>query len=101
MNTVIKYPEVFANAGVFSAPAIRSDREDKFGLLSDPEAFNRNFDIFFVNAGSYEPACKVLKGQFREMKAKGFKMVFFESPGFHEWAPWRYATAEFAKRLFH
>jgi len=28
-------------------------------------------------------------------------MVFFESPGFHEWAPWRYATAEFAKRLFH
>lgn len=101
MNTVIKYPEVFANAGVFSAPAIRSDREDKLGLLTDPEAFNRNFDLFFVNAGSYEPACKVLKGQFREMKAKGFKMVFFESPGFHEWAPWRYATAEFAKRLFH
>jgi len=21
-------------------------------------------------------------------------------PGYHEWAPWRYALAEFAKRLF-
>ncbi|MBQ8994770.1 MAG: hypothetical protein IJ091_03035 [Oscillospiraceae bacterium] len=101
LNTVIKYPEVFANAGVFSAPAIRSDREDKLNLLNDPEKFNENFDLFFVNAGSYEPACDVLKKQTREMRAKGFKIVFFESPGFHEWAPWRYGTMEFAKRLFH
>ena len=101
LNTVIKYPEIFANAGVFSAPAIRTDREDRLNLLGDPEAFNKNFDVFFVNAGSYEPACDILKKQTREMRAKGFHMVFYESPGFHEWAPWRYAAMEFAKRLFH
>jgi enterochelin esterase-like enzyme len=100
MNTVIKYPEIFANAGVFSAPAIRSDREDRLGLLSDPEKFNENFDLFFVNAGAYEPAGEVLKKQTREMRAKGYNVVYFESPGYHEWAPWRYGVAELAKRLF-
>ena len=87
-------------AGVFSAPGIRSDREDRLGLLGDPEKFNENFDLFFVNAGSYEPGCAMLRKETREMRAKGFKMVFYESPGFHEWAPWRWATMEFAKRLF-
>ncbi len=100
MNTVIKYPEVFANAGVLSAPGIRSDREDKLGLLSDPVKFNSNFDLFFVNAGAYEPAGPRLKEQTREMRKKGFKIVYFESPGYHEWAPWRYGVAEFVKRLF-
>ena len=100
MNTVIKYPEVFANAGVLSAPGIRSDREDKLGLLSDPVKFNENFDLFFVNAGAYEPAGPRLKQQTREMREKGFKIVYFESPGYHEWAPWRYGVAEFVKRLF-
>ncbi len=100
MNAVIKYPEVFANAGVLSAPGIRSDREDKLGLLSDPEKFNANFDLFFVNAGAYEPAGPRLKAQTREMRKQGFKIVYFESPGFHEWAPWRYGVAEFVKRLF-
>ena len=101
MNTVIKYPEVFANAGVLSAPGIRSDREDKLGLLSDPVKFNENFDLFFVNAGSYEPAGPMLKKQTREMREQGYKIVFFESPGYHEWAPWRYGVAEFVKRLFN
>ena len=100
MNTVIKYPEVFANAGVLSAPGIRSDREDKLGLLSDPKKFNENFDLFFVNAGAYESAGPVLKKQTREMREQGYKIVYFESPGYHEWAPWRYGVAEFVKRLF-
>ena len=100
MNTVIKYPEVFANAGVLSAPGIRSDREDKLGLLSDPKKFNENFDLFFVNAGAYEPAGPRLKQQTREMREQGYKIVYFESPGYHEWAPWRYGVAEFVKRLF-
>jgi enterochelin esterase-like enzyme len=100
MNTVIKYPEVFANAGVLSAPGIRSDREDKLGLLSDPKKFNENFDLFFVNAGAYEPAGPALKKQTREMREQGYKIVYFESPGYHEWAPWRYGVAEFVKRLF-
>ena len=100
MNTVIKYPEVFANAGVLSAPGIRSDREDTHGILSSPEKFNENFDLFFVNAGAYEPAGPRLKQQTREMREQGYKIVYFESPGYHEWAPWRYGVAEFVKRLF-
>ena len=58
------------------------------------------FDVFFVNAGEYEPACKTLREETRAMRAKGFKLVFSASPGYHEWAPWRYGVAEFAKRLF-
>ena len=100
LNTVLSYPELFANAGVFSAPALRTDRVDKLGLLENAEKFNENFDLFFVNAGEYEPACATLKKQTREMRANGFKMVFFASPGYHEWAPWRYGVMEFAKRLF-
>ena len=100
LNTVLSYPELFANAGVFSAPGLRTDREDKLGLLKDAKKFNENFDLFFVNAGEYEPACQTLREQTRAMRAEGFRMVFFPSPGYHEWAPWRYAVAEFAKRLF-
>lgn len=100
LNTVLKYPELFANAGVLSAPAIRADHGDKLGLLDDPGWFNDNFDLFFVSAGSYEPAGETLKKATRQMRDKGFRVVFYEYPGFHEWAPWRYAVAEFASRLF-
>ncbi|MBR5065278.1 MAG: hypothetical protein IKX09_03425 [Oscillospiraceae bacterium] len=97
---VLYYPEHFANAGIFSAPAIRSDREDRLGLLEDPDKFNEYFDVYLVNAGAYEPFCDILKEQTRDMRARGFNIIFYSSPGFHEWAPWRYAVAEFAKRLF-
>ena len=100
LNTVLSYPELFANAGVFSAPYMGTDREDKWGLLENPVKFNECFDVFFVNAGEYEPACKTLREETRAMRAKGFKLVFSASPGYHEWAPWRYGVAEFAKRLF-
>ena len=100
LNTVAAYPEYFANAGVFSAPSIRTDRKDKLGLFSDPKVFNENFDLFFVNAGEYEPCCPVLRDSTRKMRAEGYKLVFFASPGYHEWAPWRWAVMEFAKRLF-
>ncbi len=100
LNTVAAYPEYFANAGVFSAPSIRTDRKDKLGLFRDPKVFNENFDLFFVNAGEYEPCCPVLRDTTRKMRAEGYKLVFFASPGYHEWAPWRWAVMEFAKRLF-
>lgn len=101
LNAVLAYPEVFANAGVLSAPSIRSDRTDRLGLLNNPEKFNEMFDVFFINAGEYEPCCEVLRSQTRKMREEGFSIVFFASPGYHEWAVWRYGVAEFAKRLFH
>jgi len=100
LNAVFSYPDFFANAGVFSAPRIRTDRTDKLNLLKDPVRFNANFDLFFVSAGEYEPAAKTLCAETRKMRAEGFKVVYFQSPGYHEWAPWRYSLAEFAKRLF-
>lgn len=98
-RTVFKYPEVFANAGIFSA-YFEADSKDIQKRFADPEKFNADFDLFFFGAGEYEPVCESNRQLMRKLRAKGINSVFYSTPGGHEWTVWRYCAREFISRLW-
>jgi len=98
-RTVFKYPELFANAGIFSAH-FDAESERAKELLSDPDRFNSEFDLLFVGAGEYEPVCEYNRELMRELREKGIQSVIYSAPGWHDWTAWRYCAREFISRLW-
>ena len=95
-QTVMKYPEIFANAGIFS---MFYSLEPKVAAMT-PEEFNKDFDLLFYGAGEYEPVCQSNREILRELAKKGYKSVLFSVPGYHVWDVWRYCAREFIKLLW-
>ena len=95
-QTVMKYPELFANAGIFS---MFYSLEPKVAAMT-PEEFNRDFDLLFYGAGEYEPVCNSNREILRELAKKGYKSVLYSVPGYHVWDVWRYCAREFIKLLW-
>ncbi len=95
-QTVMKYPELFANAGIFS---MFYSLEPKVAAMT-PEEFNRDFDLLFYGAGEYEPVCNSNREILRELAKKGYKSVLYSVPGYHVWDVWRFCAREFIKLLW-
>ena len=95
-QTVMKYPEIFANAGIFS---MFYSLEPKVAAMS-PEDFNKDFDLLFYGSGEYEPVCNSNREILRELAKKGYKSVLYSVPGYHVWDVWRYCAREFIKLLW-
>lgn len=98
-RTVFKYPQAFANAGIFSMYIDTMSEETK-RRFSDPTGFNADFDLFFLSAGEYEHCCGVNRQLTHELRSKGFNCVFYSVPGYHDWPVWRYHAREFLTRLW-
>ena len=100
-STVFQYPEYFASVGLFSSNFIVKNEEDDYTeLLSDPKAFNELFDLCFVSWGDQEDMKASNGPLLSSLREKGFRIVSYVTPGYHEWAVWRYSAREFAKLLF-
>jgi enterochelin esterase-like enzyme len=92
----------FAYVGIFSAPfGFPGTATGYNGLLARPEAFDKQFKVFFISMGSKE-AAGTGRQPAEQMKAAGIKHItYFEAPGTaHEFQTWRKSLHEFAPLLF-
>jgi len=92
----------FAYVGIFSAPfGFPGTGTGYNGLLARPEAFDKQFKVFFISMGSKE-AAGTGRQPAEQMKAAGIKHItYFEAPGTaHEFQTWRKSLHEFAPLLF-
>jgi len=92
----------FAYIGIFSAPFGFPGIETGYnGILSKPEAFDKQVKAFFISMGSKE-AATTGRQPAEQMKAAGIKHItYFEAPGTaHEFQTWRKSLHEFAPLLF-
>lgn len=97
-QTVMKYPEIFGSAGIFSMFFSLGDKVE--ACKDNPEKFNNDFDLLFYGEGEYEPVCENNTKILRDLSAKGFKSVHYSVPGYHVWDVWRYCAREFISRLW-
>ncbi len=104
----LRSPEVFANVGVFSTGmfgGIRGASEFNLesevpGMMTNTEAFNRQFDVFFVTCGEQDPRIEYTRNIVKKMRDGGVEVKFNSYPGDHEWQVWRKSLHEFAQYLF-
>jgi len=94
-----RYPDKFANLGVLSMWGMFDDNAK--ALFSDPEKFNRDFDLIFYSAGEQEvPLYEGNREIIDDLRASGINCVFYSTPGHHDWAVWRWSIREFLTRVF-
>jgi enterochelin esterase-like enzyme len=105
VNTVFEYPELFSYLGAFSG-GMRVSPSDNLtilykGTLSNPEAFNKKFKVFFQSIGTDEGPWPRVKQNHEVLLKHGIRNIYFESPGTaHEWLTWRRSLHAFAPLLF-
>ncbi len=106
VNSVFEHPETFAYIGAFSG-GMRISPDDVIktlynGILSDADAFNKKFKIFFQSIGTAEGPWPRVKQTHEILNNAGIKNVYYESPGTaHEWLTWRRSLNAFAPLLFN
>ena len=104
----LRSPEVFANVGVFSTGmfggiqgASNFDLESEVpGILTNTQAFNLQFDVFFMSCGEQDPRIEYTRSIVKKMRDGGVDVRFNSYPGDHEWQVWRKSLHEFAQYLF-
>ena len=95
--------DLFSWIGVFSGgigyqgPFGEFDVTDAF---ADPAEFNRDVKLLFVSWGTHEPMGEGNEAFLAELEKKGIPSVKHTHEGWHEWDVWRYAAAEYLRRLF-
>jgi enterochelin esterase-like enzyme len=99
---VMKHPEFFANAGIFSGGFnMTGEGFDMTEAFEDPKKYKEIFDVLFISSGEQEqPMCDRLRSQLGELNAKGIDARFHSCPGYHEWDVWRNAAKDFLQLLF-
>jgi enterochelin esterase family protein len=104
----LREPGVFANVGIFSTGVFGGingssnfDLEANIpGMLTAPDAFNKNLDCFFISCGEQDPRIEYTRAIVKKMRDAGVDVEFQSFPGDHEWQPWRKSVAAFARMLF-
>ena len=91
----------FANIGIFSAPFGFPGVETGYnGLLSQPEEFAKQVEVFYISMGSKEGA-GTGRSIHEALEEAGVKHVYYEAPGTaHEFQTWRKSLHGFAQLLF-
>ncbi len=94
-----KYPEIFANSGIFSAPLdTRSGYMQKY--IAGPDIVSPEFDLLFVSWGEYENVADYNRSILQEWRDLGIASVIYTTPGYHDWPVWRWCAREFIARLW-
>ena len=98
---VFEHPELFANAGIFSGGlVIRNEENDYSDILLNPEAFAKQFKLFFVSCGTKEGMVDAVRAGAEQMKDAGVPIELFIDYGYHDWTFWRHSANEFLRKLF-
>jgi enterochelin esterase-like enzyme len=110
--TGLRNTDMFANVGVFSTGLFGGIRRpggegSAFdpeavipGILTNPESFNENLDVFYISVGEQDPRIEHTKKLVQTLRDKGLKVEFASFPGGHEWQVWRKSLHNFAQKLF-
>ncbi len=95
--------DLFSWIGVFSGGIGREGPFGEFDVseaFADPAEFKRDVKLLFVSWGTHEPMGEGNAAFLAELESMGIHAVQHTHEGWHEWDVWRYAAAEYLRRLF-
>lgn len=102
-----RYPEVFANLGVFSSGAgfiVKGEAQgvtfDYSELFKTPEHHNSVMKVTFVGCGTEDMRHEYTSKHVAELSEQSYNVEYCCYPGGHEWNVWRLCARDFAARLF-
>ncbi|WP_408072628.1 alpha/beta hydrolase-fold protein [Butyrivibrio sp. JL13D10] len=98
------HPDIFANAGIFSAFFKINDAKDDYrDVLFDKNKFNDTYRYMFLGIG--EQDYRMYDTDVENMKllheTYGLPIEFYHVPGIHDWTFWRKAMVKFLEGVFH
>ncbi|MCR4777876.1 MAG: enterochelin esterase [Lachnospiraceae bacterium] len=101
--TVFHHPEVFGNAGIFSAAfKIKDNKDDYSDILFNKEKFVNTYRYMFLGIG--EQDVRMYDDDVENMKTLrekyGLPIDFYHVPGIHDWTFWRKAMVQFLLKVF-
>ena len=100
--TVFRYPELFANIGIFSGGFVIKDEENDYTeILFNKQKFNDTFRYFFVGCGDNEGFIGPVQENVKKVTEEyGIPIDFFHMHGYHDWTFWRHCAVEFLQKVF-
>ncbi len=108
--TGLRNTDVFAWVGTFSTglyggigrgPGREFDPEEVVpGMLTDPQAFNRELELFYISVGEQDQRYGHTLALVQKLRDHGLEVEFASFPGDHEWQVWRKSLHDLAQRLF-
>ena len=97
ISAAVPWIGVFSGGIGYEGPFGEFDVSEAF---ADPAEFNRDVKLLFVSWGTHEPMGEGNAKFLAELEKKGIPSVQHTHEGWHEWDVWRYAAAEYLRRLF-
>ena len=105
------HPDVFSSVGIFSGSfgfdtitnATNQNPVSKFNytdFFQSPEYFNERIKLMFYGCGDQEAGPMAPAEEIDGYIKKGYNIVRYVAPGYHEWNVWRRCAFEMAKLLF-
>jgi len=100
-RTVMRHPELFAWAGIFSGGlAMQEGREDYREVLLEKERFKERFRLLFVACGTMDGFYGQTRRNVERVLEAGVPLKYYEEDGYHDWTFWRHCLREFLPLLF-
>ena len=100
-RTVLRYPELFAWAGIFSGGFVLQNEEaDYRKILFEKEEFSKIFQLLFVACGEQDNFYEVTKKNVNTVLEKGVPIDVFFEKGRHDWNFWRRCAVTFLQKVF-
>ena len=96
------HPELFGYVGLFSGflRMLWENEQPHLKALDDPEAFARNYRVFFRAMGERDEFFSVFEEDDRLLASKGVQVMRKVYAGKHEWQVWRECARDFLPLLF-
>ena len=96
------HPELFGYVGLFSGflRMLWENEQPHLKALNDPEAFARNYRVFFRAMGERDEFFSVFEEDDRLLASKGVQVMRKVYAGKHEWQVWRECARDFLPLLF-
>lgn len=100
--TALEHPELFSHIGLFSGflRNIFPGDDPHLRALDDPEAFRKNYRLFFRAMGETDQFLNTFLEDDEILKEKGVESLRVMYPGAHVWQVWRECARDFCPLLF-
>lgn len=104
-NTSVFGSVAMFSSGIFGGVTMAGmkpfNAEDEIpGLLTNPEFFNKELDLFYISMGEQDVRIDATTKQVALFREKGLNVTYTTFPGDHEWQVWRKSLHDLAPRLF-
>lgn len=100
-RTVLRNPELFAWAGIFSGGLTIEGNGEAYGeILLEKERFEKLFRLLFVACGTKDGFYGQTRRNVDRVLEAGVPLEYFEEEGYHDWTFWRHCLKKFLPLLF-